>query len=135
MNLSWTQTALPGLANVGPRSFEVSFRFQPYHTVQKDFVQTVRAVEDFLGIHSMPDYASGNITATMQKAAEVGRYSNEVKSVLTDSVPVLFQMLLKYGGPETMYQFFRPGNEPLTTKYVYLPPMPQMSHSLAALWT
>lgn len=118
------RTALPGSANVGPRSCEASPRLQFYPTVQKDFVQTVRAVEDIIGIGSMPSYASsGNITATMQKAAEVGGYSNEVNSVLTDSAPVLLQMLLKYGDPEMILEFFRPGKEPLTTKYVYLPSM------------
>jgi hypothetical protein len=63
----------------------------------------------------------------MQKAAEVGGYSDEIKSVLTDSAPVLFQMLLNYGSPEMIYEFFRPGKEPLTTKYVYLPFMPRMN--------
>ena len=56
----------------------------------------------------------------MQKAAEVGQYSDEVKSVLIDSAPVLLRMLLKYGSPEMILEFFRPGKQPLTTKYVYL---------------
>jgi len=86
---------------------------------QKDFVQTVRAVEDILGISSTPDYySSGNITATMQKAAAVGEYSDEIKSVLMDSAPVLFQMLLKYGSPEMIFEFLCPGNQPLTTNFM-----------------
>ncbi|KAF9653334.1 glycoside hydrolase family 5 protein [Thelephora ganbajun] len=90
-----------------------------YGQFQKDFVETVRAVEDILGIRSMPDYASsGNITATLQKAAEVGGYSDEVKSVLMDSAPVLFQMVLKYGGLEMLHGFLRPGKEPLTTNFM-----------------
>lgn len=76
----------------------------------------------------------------MQKAAEVGGYSDEIKSVLTDSAPVLFQMLLSYGGPEMIYEFSRPGNEPLTTKYVSLLFVSVMSKTetlcfLEALWT
>lgn len=74
----------------------------------------------------------------MQKAAEVGKYSDEVKSVLLDSVPVLLQMLLKYGGPEMISEFFRPGKEPLITKCVYLLFIPltfKLRYLLEALWT
>lgn len=38
--------------------------------------------------------------------------------MLTDTAPVLYQMVLKYGGPEMLHDFYRPGKEPLTTKYV-----------------
>lgn len=129
MSLLWTRAAPPGLANVGPCFYEASSLFQPYPTVEKDFVQTVRAVEDVLGISSMPEYASGNITATMQQAAASGEYSDEVKSVLLDSAPVLLQMLIEYGGPEMVFEFFRPGKEPLTTKYVHLPSISVMSET------
>jgi len=90
-----------------------------YGQFQKDFVQTVRAVEDILGARDMHyhDY-SRNITATFQRAAEVGEYSDEVKSVLMDTAPVLFQMILKYGGPEMMHEFSRPGKKPLTTNFM-----------------
>ncbi|KAF9779204.1 glycoside hydrolase family 5 protein [Thelephora terrestris] len=92
---------------------------------QKDFVQTVRAVEAILGISSQPgsgyppDYSSsGNLTVTMQQAAEIGQYSDEVKSVLRDSGPVLFQMLLKYSGPESISGFSRPENDPLIANFM-----------------
>lgn len=62
--------------------------------------------------------SSRNVTATFQKAAEVGEYSDEIKSVLMDTAPVLFQMILKYSNPEMMHGFSRPGRTPLTTKYV-----------------
>ena len=92
--------------------------------VQKDFVQTIRAVEEILGVTSRPDFTftpARNMSATFQKAAECD-YSDEVKSVLKDSIPVLLQMILKYGGSDMLFGFFRPGNKALTTKYVYFPP-------------
>lgn len=55
----------------------------------------------------------------MQKAGQYGKYSDEVKSVLIDSAPVLLQMLLKYGSPDMMLQFFCPEKEPLTAKYLF----------------
>lgn len=71
----------------------------------------------------MPDRdSSGNITAAFQRAAEVGDYSDEIKSVLMDTAPVLFQMILKYGDPEMIHRFSRPENMPLTTKCVHLLP-------------
>jgi len=54
----------------------------------------------------------------MEKAAEIGQYSDEVKSVLRDSAPVLVEMILKYGRPEMMSEFLCPQNDPLITKYV-----------------
>lgn len=90
-----------------------------YGQFQKDFVQTVRAVEDILGIGSVPNSASpGNITTTMEEAAEIGKYSDEVKSVLRDSAPVLFEMILKYGLPEMMFGFLCPQNDPLITNFM-----------------
>ena len=92
--------------------------------VQKDFVQTIRAVEEILGVTSRPDFTftpAGNMSATFQKAAECD-YSDEVQSVLRDSIPVLLQMILKYGSPDMLFGFFRPGNKALTTKYVYFFP-------------
>lgn len=56
----------------------------------------------------------------MEKAAQIGQYSDGVKSVLRDSGPVLFQMLLKYGSPEMIFGYPRPGNDPLIAKYAYL---------------
>ena len=61
------------------------------------------------------------MTATFQKAAGWD-YSDEVKSVLRDSAPVLLQMILKYGSPEMLFGFSRPGNKALTTKSVYFSP-------------
>ena len=61
-----------------------------------------------------------NITSTMQRVAEAGQYSDEVKSVLIDSAPILLQMIFKYGLPEMIFGFLRPSNDPLTSKYVYL---------------
>ena len=63
----------------------------------------------------------GDVTATLQKAVGHGNYSDEIKSVLKDSIPVLLQMLLKYGGPDLLHGFRTPC-EALTTKYVYLFP-------------
>lgn len=90
-----------------------------YGQFQKDFVQTVRAVEDILSIHPAPNYAAaGNITAAMEKAAKIGGYSDKVKSVLIDSAPVLLQMLLKYGSPDMIFGFLCPGKDPLTTNFM-----------------
>jgi hypothetical protein len=90
-----------------------------YGQFQKDFVQTVRAVEGILGIGCELDRApSRNITAAFQRAAEDGEYSNEIKSVLLDTAPVLLQMILKYGDREMMHEFFRPGKEALTTNFM-----------------
>ena len=94
---------------------------QLYSTVQEDFVQTVRAVEESLGIGSEPDFNSArNMTVILQRTAEDGKYSDEVKSVLRDSVPVVFQMLLEYGSSDMLRGSPQPGREALTTKYVYL---------------
>jgi len=90
-----------------------------YGQFQKDFVQTVRAVEGILGVGCKLDHTpSRNITAAFQRAAEDGEYSNEIKSVLLDTAPVLFQMILKYGDREMMHEFFKPGKEPLTTNFM-----------------
>ena len=113
-----------------------------YSIVQKNFVQTIRAVEETLGVTSRPDFTftpAGNMSATFQKAAECN-YSDEVKSVLRDSIPVLLQMILKYGSPDMLFGLFRPGNKALTTKYLYLSPTrlrlgPRTNSLLVALWT
>ena len=69
----------------------------------------------------MPNFVpDGNVTATLQKVAEIGDCSDEVKSVLRDSAPVLLQMVLEYGTSDMLLQFPRPGKEALTTKYAYL---------------
>lgn len=62
----------------------------------------------------------GNMTATLQKSVDHGHYSDEVKSVLKDSIPVLLKMVLKYGGADLLHGFHKPCTDPLTTKYVYL---------------
>lgn len=107
-------TRTPNFGQCGFTFLEMRLLFQLLPTVQKDFVETVRATENTL----LPDYASaGNITAALHRAAEFGKYSDEVKSVLKDSVPVLHQMLLKYGDKEMIYGFLRPDADPLITKY------------------
>jgi len=114
-----TLHSLPATDNVGPHSPDTLFRFQPHPTVQKDFVQTIRAVEDIL--ESTPDLASsGNITETFLKATEAGSCSDAIKPVLVDSAPVLSEMVLRYGGQDMIDGFKQPRNEPLTTKYAYL---------------
>ena len=105
-----------------------------------DFVQTVRAVEDILSVRSKPEHPpSGNLTATFERTAQFGDYSDEIKSVLIDAAPILYQMILKYGDPEMMHGFHRPEKEPLTTKYVYLfstqPASITNGQHLVALWT
>ena len=120
MSLSWTRAVLLAMANVRPHFPKtITLFLNSIYIVQKDFVQTVRAVEDILGVGSEPT-SFDNIVAIIQKAAKIGKYSNEVKSVLVDSVPVLFKMLLKYGpyGSPGMIQCPRKAG-PLTTKYVY----------------
>jgi len=64
----------------------------------------------------------GDMTTTLQKAVGHGECSDEIKSVLKDSIPVLLKMLLKYGGADMLHGFRTPCPEPLTTKYVYLFP-------------
>ena len=59
------------------------------------------------------------MTAVFQKAAGAGDYSDEVKSVLKDSIPVLLRMALEYGSPDMLLGIHRPGREALTTTYVY----------------
>lgn len=54
----------------------------------------------------------------MEKAAGIGKYSDEVKSVLRDSAPVLLEMILEYGLPEMIFGFLCPQKDPLITKYV-----------------
>jgi len=64
----------------------------------------------------------GDMTTTLQKTVEKCEYSDEIKSVLKDSIPILLQMLLKYGGPDMLHGFRTPCPEALTTKCVYLFP-------------
>lgn len=59
------------------------------------------------------------MATTLQKTTEASKYSNEIKSVLKDSIPVLLRMVLKYGGPDMLHAFHRPNMDPLTTKYTY----------------
>ena len=94
-----------------------------HSTVQNDFVQTVRAVEDIIGIGSEPDFKpAGNMTAVFEEAAGAGDYSDEVKSVLKDTIPVLFRMAVEYGGSDMFLAFPRNGKDALTTKCVYFFP-------------
>ena len=78
------------------------------------------------------------MTASFQKAVGCD-YSDEIKSVLSDSVPVLLQMVLEYGNPDMLSGSCPPGKKPLTTKYVSLPHAivlrTEDQHLLAALWT
>ena len=111
----WTRLALLATDNVSPRLLDTLPQFNFRSTVQKDFVQTVRAVEHILS--HRPE--SGNITAILQNSTQVGNYSDEIKSVLKDSAPVLHQMVLKYGSPDMLEGCPKPV-EALTTKYVYL---------------
>ena len=80
----------------------------------------------------------GDMTTTLQKTVEHGEYSDEIKSVLKDSIPVLLKMLLKYGGPDMLHGFRAPCPESLTTKYVYLSPATLFGNEgqyfLLALW-
>jgi hypothetical protein len=115
----------PGLGQCGSSFFCLKPSFtlpNSNQTVQKNFVQTVRAVEDILGIGATTlaaEVLTGNITAIMQRAGQVGQYSDEVKAVLIDSIPVLLQMVLKYGSPDMLFGFLCLGKEPLTAKYGY----------------
>jgi hypothetical protein len=82
----------------------------------------------------------GNVTATLRKVAEIGDCSDEVKSVLRDSAPVLLQMVLEYGTSDMLLRFLRPGKESLTTKYAHLLSMQLMFRIegrcfLVASWT
>ncbi len=115
MSLSWTRAVLPALANVRSQVLATSSRFQFHPTVQKDFVQTVRAVEWTLNIQPT---SLENLADLMATAVKLGKYSAEVKSVLVDSLPVLAQMVRKYGSPDMIR--FSGMVVPLTTKYVYL---------------
>jgi len=90
-----------------------------YGQFQHDFVQTVRAVEDLLGVTSEPDYKSaGNITATLLNAAGAGKYSDEITSVLTDSIPVLLEMVIEYGTPEMLLGLLECEKDALTTNFM-----------------
>jgi len=65
--------------------------------VQKNFVQVVRAVEWALGIpvpgySPMPDSGSRNATSCFSTAAESSLFSDEVRQVLQDSIPVFTQV-------------------------------------------
>jgi bacterioferritin-associated ferredoxin len=103
------------LANVGPQVLETSSRFQFHLTVQKDFVQTVRAVEFILDTQLT---SLENLADLISTAVKLGKCSAEVKSVLVDSLPVLAQMVRKYGSPDMIR--FSGMVVPLTTKYVCL---------------
>lgn len=115
MSLSWTRAVLPALANVGSQVLETPSRFQYHRTVQKDFVQTIRAVESILDTRLT---SFENLADLVSTAVKLGKYSAEVKSVLVESLPVLAQMVRKYGSPD-MIRFFGMV-VPLTAKYVYL---------------
>ena len=134
------RAALPATDNVGyPFLARYPNSTKSHSTVQKDFVQTVRAVEEALGIRPKPSFNSArNMTATLQTAAE-DDYSDEVKSVLRDSAPVLLKMALEYGRPDMVHDFPHPDKVPLMTKYVYLfraPARRVEAHcSLVASWT
>jgi hypothetical protein len=72
------------------------------HTVQKNFVSTVRAVEAALGI-SVPSMSlnvsasfSNNFTAALNAASSSAVLTAEVQAALVDAVPILVEIGAQY---------------------------------------
>ncbi|TFK69117.1 glycoside hydrolase family 5 protein [Pluteus cervinus] len=94
-----------------------------YGDFQKNFVQVVRAVELSLGIvtpglklGATPSFANQNITVSLNVVAQQQDiFNQEVRSVLYDTIPILFRIALKSGLP-----FWVNPNQrtPLTTNFM-----------------
>ncbi|EIW75234.1 glycoside hydrolase family 5 protein [Coniophora puteana RWD-64-598 SS2] len=74
-----------------------------YGTFQKNFVQTVRAVELVLGI-TIPDFSSlnvgmssSNFTAALGSAAGASVLNPAVQAALTDAVPIILEIAAEFG--------------------------------------
>jgi hypothetical protein len=91
-----------------------------YLTVQTQFVQVVRAVEIVLGI-PVPglkpgSFASSNFTAALGLAGTSTIFTQEVRSVLLETVPILLQLGLELK-LDAMFHFSPNSKlEPLITK-------------------
>lgn len=82
---------------------ECTVTYRIYLLVQKNFVQTVRAVELVLGI-SVPGWTlphkakSANFTEALASAAKTCKFMNdEVKSVLMDAIPMIEEVGAQLG--------------------------------------
>lgn len=89
-------------------------------TVQKQFVQVVRAVEFSLGINSgfvldIDINISLNLTSILSDICEDIALEAEVASALRDAVPVLTKMADEYGDLSVFSGWSREGRNPLTT--------------------
>lgn len=97
--------------------------FDVFIPVQKNFVQTVRAIELTLGI-SVPgllfDYStsSTNFTAALADTCSSPMFNDEVVAAITDAIPILLQIAFQYdiGGLFTSSPFQCKGKPPLVTK-------------------
>jgi glucan endo-1,6-beta-glucosidase len=73
------------------------------HTVQKNFVSTMRAIELALGIPvssmslNVSASLSNNFTATLSAASSNTIFTAEVRSALADAVPILAEIGVQYG--------------------------------------
>ncbi|KAH7890979.1 glycoside hydrolase family 5 protein [Phlebopus sp. FC_14] len=74
-----------------------------YGSFQKDFVQTVRAVELVLGIPvphmslNITDASTSNFTAALSSACKSSVFTSEVQLALSDAIPILLDIGLDYG--------------------------------------
>lgn len=94
---------------------------QSHVTVQKNFVQVIRAVEFGLGI-PIPGQAdavlsSGNLTAAINHASSSPIFNPEVQSVLKDSLPIINRLVVELGLDEVFKFSHTAEGQRLITRY------------------
>jgi hypothetical protein len=93
-------------------------------TVQKNFVQTIRAVELALGI-TVPGVAplahgAANFTVALNNTAHAGAFNADVAAALLDAVPILLWAAEELALGAALTTFLGLDRTPLTTKFVAL---------------
>jgi hypothetical protein len=100
-----------------------TFRHLIRISVQKQFVQVVRAVEFTLGLESeifvnanVNVGVSTNITSAMASLAANTSLESEVTSALRDAIPVLLEMVHLYSDIQYFIGWDKKDMSPLTTR-------------------
>lgn len=109
------------------------------YIVQKNFVQVVRAVEVVLGITvpGLPpqSFHTSNFTAALVQASKLSIFSQEVRSVLLDTAPILQGVAIQLS-LDLLHFSPSKGLAPLTTKCVlYLSTQSSHQTNCTASWT
>jgi molybdenum cofactor biosynthesis enzyme len=111
------------MAHVGLTTCAIRLPILILVTVQRQFVQVLRAVELAIGVPSSMSTgvninAAMNVTVAMSTIADGKSIDPEISSVLRDAIPVLIRMVNQYSDFRTFFQPTQKNRDPLTTKCI-----------------